>query len=99
MTDLSHYLVDRRVDDQIGRLIHLVRIQHQVERQAGIGERGEPPPPGRIGHAVRARGEGACRVRMPGHDIAKAGRARVLAQFTQKHIALETARVSEGLLT
>lgn len=31
--------------------------------------------------------------------LAQAGRARVLAQFTQKHIALETARVYEGLLT
>ncbi len=32
-------------------------------------------------------------------SLAQAGRARVLAQFTQKHIALETARVYEGLLT
>lgn len=30
--------------------------------------------------------------------LAQAGRARVLSQFTQRHIALETARVYQGLL-
>jgi len=30
--------------------------------------------------------------------LAHAGRERVLSQFTQRHIALETARVYQGLL-